>query len=61
MIKDGHWLVNSPKYFFFKAEYESILEIETESKDSRYERILKLNQFLNDFIAPLIEERSRFS
>jgi hypothetical protein len=61
MIKDGHWLVSSPKYFFFKAEYESILEIEIESKDSRYERILKFNQFLNDFLTPLIGERSRFS
>ena len=61
MIKDGYWLISSPSYFFFKAEYESILEIEIESKESRYERFLKFNQFLDDFMSPLIEERSRFS
>lgn len=61
MIKDGHWLISSPKYFFFRAEYESILGIEYEPKDTRYEKILKLHQFLEDFIIPLIEERSRFS
>ncbi len=54
-------MISSPKYFFFKAEYESILEIKTESRNSRYEQILKFNQFLEDFVTPLIEERSRFS
>lgn len=61
MIKEGHWLISSSSYFFFKAEYESILEIEIESKDSKYERILKFNQFLVDFVIPHIEEKSRFS
>jgi signal transduction histidine kinase len=60
-IKDGYWLISSPKYFFFKAEYESILGTENKSMSSRYERILKFNQFLVDFVTPLIEERSRFS
>jgi len=60
-IKDGHWLISSPEYFFFKAEYESILGMENESKGSRYERTLKFYQFLDDFMTPLIEERSRFS
>ena len=61
MIKEGHWLISSSSYFFFKAEYESILEIKIESKESKYERILKFNQFLGDFVIPHIDERSRFS
>ncbi len=61
MIKDGYWLISSSKYFFFKTEYESILEIEIKSKNSRYERILKFNQFLGDFVIPAIKERSGFS
>ena len=61
MIKEGHWLISSSSYFFFKAEYESILEIKIESKDSKYEKILKFNQFLGDFVIPYIKERSGFS
>ena len=60
-LKDGYWLISSSSYFFFKAEYESILEIENKSKDSRFERILKFNQFLSDFVIPHIKERSVFS
>ncbi|NOR34747.1 MAG: hypothetical protein GQ579_08715 [Bacteroidales bacterium] len=61
MIRDGNWLISSSSYFFFMAEYESILEIEIESKDSRFERILKFNQFLGGFVIPAIKERSGFS
>ena len=60
-IKDGHWLISSSSYLFFKAEYESILEIEIESKDSKFERILKFNQFLGGLVIPAIKERSGFS
>jgi signal transduction histidine kinase len=59
-MKDGQWLIDAPKFFFFMTEYESILGIENEPMSSRYERILKFNQFLVDFVTPLIEERSRF-
>ena len=61
MIKDGYWLISSSSYFFFKAEYESILKIEIGSKDSRFERILNFNQFLGSFVIPAIKERSGFS
>jgi len=61
LIRDGNWLISSSSYFFFKATYESILNIETESEVSRFERILKFNQFLGDFVIPAIKERSWFS
>jgi len=61
MINDGYWLISSSSYFFFKAEYESILEIEIGSEASRFERILKFNQFLGDYVIPAIKERSGFS
>ncbi len=60
-IKDGHWLISSSSYFFFKAEYESILKIDVESTDSRFESLLKFNQFLKGFVIPAIKERSGFS
>ncbi len=61
MIKDGHWLISSSSYFFFKAEYESILDTEIESTDSKFESILEFNQFLGDLVIPYIKERSGFS
>jgi signal transduction histidine kinase len=61
LMKEGHWLISSSSYFFFKAEYESILEIEIESRDSRFEGILKFNQFLDGYAIPAIKERSGFS
>ena len=61
MIKDGYWLISSSSYFFFKAEYESILKSKIESKGSRYEKIQKFNQFLAGFVVPAIKERSGFS
>ena len=61
LIRDGNWLISSSSYFFFKATYESILNIETESEVSRFERILNFNQFLGDFVIPAIKERSWFS
>lgn len=60
-MKNGHWLINSSSYFFFKAEYESILKTDIESKDSRFERVLSFNQFVEDFVIPAIKERSGFS
>ena len=60
-LNDGHWLINSSSYIFFKAEYEFILDAEIGSIDSKFERILKFNQFLYDFVIPYIRERSRFS
>jgi signal transduction histidine kinase len=61
MIKDGHWLISPSSYFFFKAEYESMLEIEIDTTDSKFESILEFNQFLGDFVIPSIKERSGFS
>ena len=61
MIKEGYWLIGSSSWLFFKAEYESILDIEVELKESKYERILKFNQFLENFVIPSIKERSGFS
>lgn len=61
MILDGYWLINAASYYFFKGEYESILTNSTEFKDSRFERILKFNQFLGDYAIPAIKERSGFS
>jgi signal transduction histidine kinase len=58
---NGHWLISSAKYFFFKSEYESILNIKTKLNDFRYERILNFNDFLVDCMVPLLEKRSRFS
>lgn len=60
MIKDRHWLISSPSYFFFKAEYESFLKIDTDSEDSRFERTLNYNQFLGGFVIPSIKERFGF-
>jgi signal transduction histidine kinase len=61
LIKDGYWLISTSSYFFFKAEYESILNIETETEVSHFESVLQFNQFLADFVIPAIRERSGFS
>ena len=60
-IKDGNWLITPSSYFFFKAEYESILKTDTELADSKFERTLNFNQFINGFVIPAIKERSGFS
>ena len=60
LIKDGHWLISSSSYFFFKTEYESILNQENITQNSSYERVLKFNQFLIDFVIPAVKERSDF-
>ncbi|MBT3383255.1 MAG: hypothetical protein HN410_06010, partial [Prolixibacteraceae bacterium] len=61
MIKDGHWLISPSSYYFFKAEYGSILEIDIDSTESKFERTLDFNQFINNFVIPAIKERSGFS
>ncbi len=61
LIRDGNWLISSSSYFFFKATYESLLNIEIDSVVSRFERVLQFNQFLGDFVIPAIKERSGFS
>ena len=61
MIKDGNWLISSSSYFFFKAEYETFLNIDIDSTVSKFEKTLSFNQFLSDFVIPAIKERSGFS
>lgn len=61
LMKEGHWLITSSSYFFFKAEYASLLKLEVDTLDSRFERILKFDQFLGDRVIPAIKERSGFS
>lgn len=61
MMMDEFWLISSSSYFFFKEEYESILDIDIESHNSKFERTLRFNQFLGDFVIPSIKERSEFS
>ena len=61
LMKDGHWLISSSSYFFFKAEYASLLKLEVDTVDSRFERVLKFDRFLGDHVIPAIKERSGFS
>ena len=61
MIREGHWLISAPAYFYFKAAYESVLKIDNALKASEYEKILNFTQFLDNFVAPLVQERSAFS
>lgn len=60
MLNDRHWLISSSSYFFFKAEYESILILDNGPEESRFEKMLKFSQFLTDYVAPAIKERSVF-
>lgn len=60
-LKDGHWLLSSSSYFFFKREYEIILNIEVETEDPRFEKGLKFNQFLTNYLIPRLDERSSIS
>jgi signal transduction histidine kinase len=60
-LNDRHWLINPSSYFFFKAEYESILNLTDISKESRFEKMQNFNQFLTDFVIPSIKERRTFS
>lgn len=60
-LKDGYWLISSSSYLFFKAEYESLLKLEADTVDSRFERKLKFDQFLSNHVIPAIKERSGFS
>lgn len=57
-LKDGYWLLSSSSYFFFKAEYEGLLGFEHETQNSKFERILKLNQLLTNYLIPRLDERS---
>lgn len=61
MIKDGHWLISPSSYFFFKAEYESMLEIDIDSTESKFERTIDFSQFIDGYVIPAIKERSGFS
>lgn len=61
LIKDGYWLISSPTYYFFKEEFDSILENGIDSTESKFERTLRFNQFLVDFVIPAVKERSGFS
>ncbi|MDB4581580.1 HAMP domain-containing histidine kinase [Draconibacterium sp.] len=60
-MNDQNWLIGPPVYFFFKTEYESILNIDNKSAVSKFEKAVNFNQFINDFIIPAIKERSGFS
>lgn len=60
-IRQGHWLISSSAYIFFKSEYASILGLELESQESGFERTLKFQQFLIGQLIPAIQERSGFS
>ncbi len=61
MMKDRNWLISSASYFFFKAEYESILKVAIDSTDSRFESIQNFNRFIAGFVIPELKERSVFS
>ena len=61
LMKKGHWLISSSSYFFFKAEYASLLKLDIDTVDSRFERRLKFDQFLGNHVIPAIKERSGFS
>jgi len=61
MLRDKHWIISPSIYFFFKSEYESILNIVTDSKHSRFEKELKFIAFLDNFVIPSLKERSGFS
>ncbi len=61
MILDRNWLISPSSYYFFKAEYESILEIDIYSTESKFEKTLNFSQFINNFVIPAIKERSGFS
>ncbi|MBT3749803.1 MAG: HAMP domain-containing histidine kinase [Bacteroidetes bacterium] len=58
---DGHWFLSSSSYFFFKTEYESILNNVVEPGDYRYEKKIRFNQFLQTYLIPRFNERSRIS
>jgi len=60
-LNDGCWLISSSSYSFFKVEYESILDIKNENKETKFEELLKFDQLLDDFVIPYIKERTRFS
>lgn len=61
MILDRNWLISPSSYYFFKAEYESILEIDINSTESKFEKTLNFSQFINNFVITAIKERSGFS
>lgn len=61
LIRDKCWIINSSSYFFFKTEYESILDNNTDTTVSRFEKELNFNTFTKDFIVPAIKERLDFS
>ena len=54
-------MISPSSYYFFKAEYESILEIDVDSTESKFEKILNFSQFVSNFVIPAIKERTGFS
>lgn len=61
LLQDGNWLISYSSYFFFKTEYKSVLNTETEAGDSSFERLLRFSQFLENYVIPAIKKRSGFS
>ncbi len=61
LMLDRHWLINSSCYFFFKQEYESVLEIDNSAEVPEFEKVLKCSQFLENHVIPLVKEKEKYS
>jgi signal transduction histidine kinase len=58
---DRNWLISSSCYFFFKQEYESVLEIDNSAEVPEFEKVLKCSQFLKNHVIPLLKEKEQYS
>ena len=61
LMLDRHWLISSSCYFFFKEEYESVLEIDDSTEVSEFEKVLKCSQFLENHVVPVVKEKEKYS
>ena len=61
LMLDRHWLISSSCYFFFKQEYESVLEIDSSEEVPEFEKVLKCSQFLENHVIPMVKEKEQYS
>ena len=59
-MNNGNWLITSPSYFFFKSEYEAVINIQLGTEITPYEEMLDYSRFVENFAIPAVKERTEF-
>lgn len=61
LMLNRYWLIGPASYFFFKKEYESLLDSDVNFEESEFKKVLKCNRFLETQVIPLVMEKEKYS